>query len=61
MLWSTLIYTDPSRDAVQALRSNIVEVEVEVVLYQLIPILEMTQKERKGAIRIVSSCELVRY
>ena len=23
-------YTDPSRDAVQALRSNIVEVEVEV-------------------------------
>ena len=55
------IYTDPSRDAVQALRSNIVEVEVEVVLYQLIPILEMTQKERKGAIRIVSSCELVRY
>ena len=25
------IYTDPSRDAVQALRSNIVEVEVEVI------------------------------
>ena len=30
-----------------------------VVLYQLIPILGMTQKERKGAIRIVRSCDLV--
>ena len=33
-----------------------------VVLYQLIPILGMTQKERRGAIRIiVRSCDLVRY
>ena len=32
-----------------------------VVLYQLIPILGKTQRERKGAIRItVRSCDLVR-
>ena len=31
-----------------------------VVLYQLIPILGKTQRERKGAIMIVRSCDLVR-